>query len=96
VIADPKDYIRSAVKIEAGANWVLDPHEATTVKPYIAVDLSDLDLAVRNVTTVKPERTFWDKIIILHGPRRYRPGCQRYLTTVRAALRLRSVGRATV
>lgn len=71
VTADPKDYIRSAVKIEAGAKSALDPHEVATVKPYIADDLPDLDLAVRNVTTVKPERTFWDKIIILHGLRQW-------------------------
>ncbi len=33
----------------------------------MAHDLSDLKLTVANVTTVKPERTFWDKVIILHG-----------------------------
>lgn len=26
-----------------------------------------MDLAVSNVVTVKPERTFWDKVMILHG-----------------------------
>ncbi|KRC70963.1 hypothetical protein D3C87_461280 [compost metagenome] len=71
VAAAPGDYIRSAVKIEAGAKSALDPHEAATVIPYVADDLSDLDMAVRNVTTVKPERTFWDKIIILHGLRQW-------------------------
>lgn len=65
------DYIRSAVKIEAGAKSALDPHESATVIPYIADDLADLDMAVRDVTTVKPERTFWDKIIILHGARQW-------------------------
>lgn len=65
------DYIRSAVKIEAGAKSALDPHEAATVTPYVANDLPDLDMAVHNVTTVKPERTFWDKIIILHGIRQW-------------------------
>ncbi len=39
--------------------------------PYVATDLPDLDLAVRNVTTVQPERTFWDKVIILHGLRQW-------------------------
>lgn len=64
-------YIRSAVKIEAGAKSALDPHATATVVPYIADDLPYLDMAVRNVTTVKPERTFWDKIIILHGVRQW-------------------------
>lgn len=71
VTAAPGDYIRSAVKIEAGAKSALDPHEAATVVPYVADDLPDFDMAVHNVTTVKPERTFWDKIIILHGLRQW-------------------------
>lgn len=40
--------------------------------PYVAQDLPDLTLATVNVTTVKPERTFWGKIIILHGLRQWR------------------------
>ena len=71
VTAAEGDYIRAAVKIEAGAKSALDPHVAATVKPYVAADLVDLDLEVRNVTTVKPERTFWDKVIILHGLRQW-------------------------
>ena len=71
VTARPGDYIRSAVKIEAGAKSALDPHVAATVIPYVAQDLPDLMLAADNVTTVKPERTFWDKIIILHGLRQW-------------------------
>jgi hypothetical protein len=71
VTATGGDYIRAAVKIEAGAKSALDPHIAATVTPYVAADLLDLDLAVRNVTTVQPERTFWDKVIILHGLRQW-------------------------
>ncbi|MEG2629297.1 MAG: nucleotidyl transferase AbiEii/AbiGii toxin family protein, partial [Comamonas sp.] len=67
VTAVDGDYIRAAVKIEAGAKSALDPHIAATVTPYVAQDLPELDLNVGNVTTVKPERTFWDKIMILHG-----------------------------
>ncbi len=65
------DYIRSAVKIESGAKSALDPHVAATATPYVALDLPDLDLAVANITTVKPERTFWDKVMILHGLRQW-------------------------
>ncbi|MDO8778943.1 MAG: nucleotidyl transferase AbiEii/AbiGii toxin family protein [Burkholderiaceae bacterium] len=71
VTARPGDYIRSAVKIEAGAKSALDPHVAATVIPYVAQDLNDLTLQATNVTIVKPERTFWDKIIILHGLRQW-------------------------
>ena len=63
------DYVRSAVKIEAGAKSALDPNVPATVKPYVADDLGDIDLQVAGITTVKAERTFWDKVIILHGVR---------------------------
>lgn len=33
--------------------------------------MADSDFSVPNVITVKPERTFWDKIIILHGLRQW-------------------------
>lgn len=71
VTARPGDYIRSAVKIESGARSAIDPNTAATVRPYVADDLPDLDLAVANVTTVRPERTFWDKVVILHGLRQW-------------------------
>ena len=64
-------YIRRAIKIESGAKSALDPHAPVVLKPYIADDLPSLDLAVGNVTTVAPSRTFWDKIVILHGLRRW-------------------------
>jgi hypothetical protein len=60
-------YIRRAIKIESGTKSALDPHAPVVVKPYIADDLPNLDLAVGNV----PSRTFWDKVIILHGLRRW-------------------------
>lgn len=65
------DYIRSAVKIESGAKSALDPHVAANVAPYIAQDVPDLSLSVPNATTVRPERTLWDKIAILHGLRQW-------------------------
>jgi hypothetical protein len=71
VTATTGDYVRSAVKIESGAKSALDPHVAATVTPYVARDLPDQNLSVANVTTVKPERTFWDKVMILHGLRQW-------------------------
>jgi hypothetical protein len=69
--AGGNEYIRRAIKIESGAKSALDPHAPVAIKPYIAYDLPNLDLAVGNVTTVDPSRTFWDKIVILHGLRRW-------------------------
>ncbi len=71
VTATTDDYIRSAVKIEAGAKSALDPHTTSSVTPYVTQELPELDLTVTNVITVKPERTFWDKVIILHGLRQW-------------------------
>jgi hypothetical protein len=70
-VAQADGYVRSAVKIESGAKSALDPHTAASVTPYVADDLPHLDLRVTNVTTVQPERTFWDKIVILHGLRQW-------------------------
>lgn len=70
-IAQADGYVRSAVKIESGAKSALDPHTAVTVRPYIADDLPHMELGVSNVTTVQPERTLWDKIVILHGLRQW-------------------------
>jgi hypothetical protein len=71
VTARAGDYIRSAVKIESGARSAIDPNTEAIVEPFVADDLPDLDLRVKNVTTVKPERTFWDKVVILHGLRQW-------------------------
>jgi hypothetical protein len=71
VTAPADDYIRSAVKIEGGAKSALDPNMATTVRPYTADDLPNADLVVGNITTVEAQRTFWDKVVILHGLRRW-------------------------
>jgi hypothetical protein len=69
--AEGNAYIRRAIKIESGAKSALDPNSPLTIRPYIADDLMSLDLTVGNVTTVDPSRTFWDKIVILHGLRRW-------------------------
>ena len=65
------DYIRPAVKIESGAKSALDPHDELRIVPYVSEDVPRLRLAAAGVTTVVAERTFWDKIIILHGVRNW-------------------------
>ena len=71
VSATADDYHVPTVKIEAGAKSALDPHRATSVTPYLAADLPHLALSVPGVVTIDAERTFWDKIVILHGQRRW-------------------------
>ena len=71
-VVDRSEYIRPAVKIESGAKSALDPHETRSIVPYVAEDIADgANLFVPNITTVDPERTFLDKIVILHGLRHW-------------------------
>lgn len=65
------DYVRAAIKIESGAKSALDPNSEVPIKPYVDDDLPALDLTVPSVRTVDPQRTFWDKVVILHGLRRW-------------------------
>lgn len=69
VTAGRDEYIRPAVKIESGAKSALDPHEDLSIVPYVSQEVPQLVLRAEQVTTVVAERTFWDKIIIIHGVR---------------------------
>jgi hypothetical protein len=70
---EPRDgaYVRPAVRIESGAKSALDPNRPATIHPYIAEDATGLDLVVSDVTTIEATRTFWDKVVIAHGLRRW-------------------------
>lgn len=61
-------YVQAAVRIEGGARPDPEPAEPREIVPYIASEMpGGMDLTVHNVTTVKPERTFWEKVLILHA-----------------------------
>ncbi len=60
-------YVQPRVKLEGGARSALIPHQNHTIKPYIADVLFEWDFSVDNLTTIDPQRTFWDKVLILHG-----------------------------
>jgi len=64
---DPDAYIPKAVKIESGAKSALDPNSVRTIRPYLERDAPGLDLAVPGIRVVDAKRTFWDKVVILHG-----------------------------
>ena len=63
----PKEYIQPHIKIEGGARSALEPHSLQAVSPYIQSQLEDIDLSVTGITTIDAERTFLDKLLILHG-----------------------------
>jgi hypothetical protein len=71
VVMAAAPYVRPSVRIESGAKSALDPHVAAEIEPYVAIDASIPELRVRHVTTIEPQRTFWDKVVILRGLRRW-------------------------
>lgn len=70
---EPRDgaYVRPVVRIESGAKSALDPNRPVTIHPYISEEAGGLDLTVADVTTIEVTRTFWDKVVIAHGLRRW-------------------------
>lgn len=69
VDASGTGYVQAAVKIESGAKSALDPNLPVAIAPYVDADLEALDLSVPDVTTIHAVRTYWDKIVIVHGLR---------------------------
>lgn len=60
-------YVDPIVKVEAGARSATLPSHLATIRPYVASVVDDVDLAADNVQTVDAQRTFLDKLLILHG-----------------------------
>jgi Nucleotidyl transferase AbiEii toxin, Type IV TA system len=64
---DNTAYVQPRVKLEGGGRSALDPHRDCSIKPFIADILNTRDFSVPNIMSIAPERTFWDKVMILHG-----------------------------
>lgn len=60
-------YVAPRVKIEAGARSALVPCSDCTVFPYIADELLDWSFESGRIRVIAPERTYWEKMLILHG-----------------------------
>ena len=60
-------YVAPRIRIEAGARSALDPSLTCTVTPYVAHELTDWSFNVKGVRAIAPERTLWEKLLILHG-----------------------------
>ena len=65
--SDVATYVVPRVKIEAGARSGLEPTLTCTVTPILADELPDWSLEVGNLRVIAPERTYWEKLLILHG-----------------------------
>ena len=64
---DSSAYIQPKVKIASGARSALGPNCERSIVPYIAQEMKRLNFSVYNIITTVAERTFCDKIMILHG-----------------------------
>ena len=60
-------YVQPTVKLEGGGRSAVDPHQKYVIEPLIANTLTDWNFSVPNVITIDAQRTFWDKVFILHG-----------------------------
>ena len=60
-------YVLPRVRIEAGARSALEPSLSCTVSPYVAHELPDWSFDVGGIRVIAPERTYWEKLLILHG-----------------------------
>lgn len=60
-------YLRPVVKIELGARSDIDPTLRPEIRPYLDEALpGELDGIGFSLRTVAPERTFWEKAMLLH------------------------------
>ena len=64
---DDMAYVVPRVRIEAGARSALDPSLSCTITPYVADELPDWSFDVGDIRVMAPERTYWEKLLILHG-----------------------------
>ncbi len=60
-------YVAPRVKIEAGARSALVPAVSRDIAPIVADELTDWSFNVRDLRIIAPERTYWEKLLILHG-----------------------------
>ncbi len=65
--SDDDDYVMPRLKIELGARSALNPNSSHTITPYIADELADWSFGVENIRVITPQRTYWEKLLILHG-----------------------------
>ncbi len=65
--SDDVPYVARRVKVEAGARSALDPSLTCTVTAYVGKDLRDWSFSVDGIRVITPERTYLEKLLILHG-----------------------------
>jgi hypothetical protein len=65
-------YITPEIKLEIGPLALWNPNDRFRITSFVDQYLPELKLSEPHVPTIRPERTFWEKITILHHEH-YRP-----------------------
>jgi predicted nucleotidyltransferase component of viral defense system len=65
---EAQPYLSSSVFLEFGSRNTTEPNRRFTVTPYLseAPQLSSLTFPSAEVTVLAPERTFWEKVTLVH------------------------------
>ena len=67
VLSSREDYIKTRVKIELSGRNETEPSEKHIVKPYLAGLTTDLIFPAATLETLVAERTFWEKVTLIHA-----------------------------
>ena len=65
--SDDAAYVAPRVRVEGGARSAVDPRTKCTIAPYVASELANWSFEVCGITVIEPERTYWEKLLVLHG-----------------------------
>lgn len=60
------NYIKSSVLLEFGARNAIEPNKIHKIIPYIATEVPTLDFPVATPNVLIAERTFWEKVTLIH------------------------------
>lgn len=60
-------YVHRSVLVEFGGRSSLDPNDRHVVTPYLADVVPELEFPAATVKVLRPERTFWEKAILMHA-----------------------------
>ena len=63
---EPQDYVQSDILLEFGGRNVIDPNEQHEIAPDIAALTKYLNYPKAMVTVLSVERTFWEKVTLVH------------------------------
>ncbi len=67
VLATVPSYIKTRVKIELSGRNETEPSKQHTVRPYLLEKTSDLVFPEATIDALLAERTFWEKVTLIHA-----------------------------